>query len=79
MVTKVNCSIHWNISKSEPLTPVSVSLEQYEAFIKSHDFIYEIDSIHRDDTDFKTYAVIDDKSYLIGWADYYQNRFYIYK
>ncbi|EDH8331304.1 hypothetical protein MWG99_24585 [Klebsiella pneumoniae] len=79
MATKVNCNIHWNINKAEPLMPVSVSLEQYETFINSHEIIYEIESIHRDDTDYKTYSVIGDKSYLIGWADYYHKSFYIYK
>ncbi|EJF2737306.1 TPA: hypothetical protein OOF39_004575 [Kluyvera ascorbata] len=79
MVTKINCNIHWNINKSVPSIPASVSQEQYEAFINSHEVIYEVESIHRDDTDFKTYTVIDNKSFLIGWADYYQKSFYIYK
>lgn len=79
MVTKINSGIHWKINKITPSKSVPVTLEQYEEFIKSHDVIYEIDSIHRDDTDFKTYTVIDNNSVLIGWADYYHMTFYIYK
>ncbi|ELS6025021.1 hypothetical protein R5Q34_004564 [Salmonella enterica] len=79
MVKKINSSIHWSINKAAPSTPVSVSLSQYESFINSHSIIYEINSIHRDDTDFKTYAIVKDCSVLIGWADYYQQQFYIYK
>ncbi|EGP0755762.1 hypothetical protein IWC73_004260 [Escherichia coli] len=33
MATKINCNIHWNINKAEPLMPVSVSLEHMKRLL----------------------------------------------
>lgn len=79
MRNEISSENYWILSKSEPSSRFFVSQKEYENFIHSFGSVYEIHSIHRDDTDFKTYTVNNNKSVLIGWADYYQRFFYIYK
>ncbi|HBV4265996.1 TPA: hypothetical protein MDW71_005289 [Klebsiella pneumoniae] len=55
-----------------------VSEKEYRDYINQFSIIREKESIHRDDTDFHTYALIDNCEVLIGWADYYWKYWYIF-
>ena len=76
---QISSDNHWSFQKIVPSSRFFVSQTEYEHFIKSFDSVYEIESLHSNETDFKTYSIKNEKSVLIGWADYYQRFFYIYK
>lgn len=79
MTHKISSRIHWSITKTELPSRFFVTQEEYEDYIKTFDSVYELESLHRDDTDLKTYAVNNNTASLVGWADYYHKYFYIYK
>ncbi|EIZ5185225.1 hypothetical protein MPT09_003329 [Salmonella enterica] len=47
-----------------------VTKTEYHAYISQFSHIREVESIHRDDTDFHTYGTMNGEEKLIGWADY---------
>lgn len=78
MATLINSNIHWRNEKVYLTNRKMVSFEEYKKYINSHNYIYEIESLHRDDTDYRTFFTEGNVSFLIGWADHYQNFYYIY-
>lgn len=55
-----------------------VTKTEYHAYISQFSHIREVESIHRDDTDFHTYGTMNGEEQLIGWADYYWKFWYIF-
>lgn len=78
MAKKIDSSIHWSLSKLAQGQREYVSYNKYQDFLNSHEIIYDFESFHHGDTDFKTFSVVDGTAKLIGWADHHQDFYYIY-
>ncbi|MBT8500572.1 hypothetical protein DH20_14530 [Pantoea agglomerans] len=55
-----------------------VTENEYRAYLRQFSRVRNAESLHRDDTDFHTWAEVDGKEVLIGWADYYWKFWYIF-